>query len=50
MGRSRGGLTGKIHAVVDRTGCLSVWDSQRANGASRVKRSSARACSSAEPK
>ena len=31
MGRSRGGLTSKIHAVVDtRTGCLSVWDLQRA--------------------
>jgi transposase len=30
MGRSRGGLTSKIHAVVTRTGCLSVSDLQRA--------------------
>ena len=31
MGRSRGGLTSKIHAVVDTpTGCLSVWDLQQA--------------------
>ena len=30
MGRSRGGLTSKIHAVVDTNGCLSVWDTQRA--------------------
>ena len=27
MGRSRGRLTSKIHAVVDTNGCLSVWTS-----------------------
>ena len=30
MGRSRGGLTSKIHAVVDTNGLLSVWHLQRA--------------------
>ena len=30
MGRSRGGLTSKIHAGWTRMGCLFVWDLPRA--------------------
>ena len=31
MGRSRGGLTSKIHAIVDTNGLpVSLWDLQRA--------------------